>query len=203
MSKQSDEDVEEGIKVILVGETGTGKTSLINSAMGKKFKDDHKSTMYCSYVNLKKVIEDKEYNLNLWDTIGQEKFRSLTKIFIKDSKIVLLVYDITRIDTFKELDFWHKMIRDILGDDPILGICGNKQDLFAREQVKEEVAKKYAEEKNIPFKLTSAKNPLSFNKFLEELVGKYVEKNGGGKVVQEKGKINLTGDKKTEKKKCC
>ena len=198
-----DNNTDDEIKVILIGESGTGKTSLINATIGLPFKESLESTTTNSFSSKKVSLGSKEYILNLWDTIGQEKFRSLTKIFIKDSKIVLLVYDITRIDTFKELDFWHKMIRDILGDDPILGICGNKQDLFAREQVKEEVAKKYAEEKNIPFKLTSAKNPLSFNKFLEELVGKYVEKNGGGKVVQEKGKINLTGDKKTEKKKCC
>ena len=198
-----DNNTDDEIKIILIGESGTGKTSLINATIGLPFKESLESTTTNSFSSKKVSLGSKEYILNLWDTIGQEKFRSLTKIFIKDSKIVLLVYDITRIDTFKELDFWHKMIRDILGDDPILGICGNKQDLFAREQVKEEVAKKYAEEKNIPFKLTSAKNPLSFNKFLEELVGKYVEKNGGGKVVQEKGKINLTGDKKTEKKKCC
>ena len=198
-----DNNTDDEIKVILIGESGTGKTSLINATIGLPFKESLESTTTNSFSSKKVSLGSKEYILNLWDTIGQEKFRSLTKIFIKDSKIVLLVYDITRIDTFKELDFWHKMIRDILGDDPILGICGNKQDLFAREQVKEEVAKKYAEEKNIPFKLTSAKNPLSFNKFLEELVGKYVEKNGGGTVVQEKGKINLTGDKKTEKKKCC
>ena len=145
----------------------------------------------------------KQYILNLWDTIGQEKFRSLTKIFIKDSKIVLLVYDITRLNSFKELDFWYKMIRDILGDDIIVGVCGNKQDLFAREQVKEEEGRKYAEERNISFKLTSAKNPLSFNKFLDELVKQYTEKFGGVKNKEDKEKINLTGDKKNDKKKCC
>ncbi len=95
------------------------------------------------------------------------------------------------------------MIRDILGDDTIVGVCGNKQDLFTREQVKEETGRKYAEERNMPFKLTSAKNPLSFNKFLDELVGKYIEKFGGGKIKEDNGKINLNGDKKNDKKKCC
>ena len=56
------------------------------------------------------------------------------------------------------------MIHDILGDEPVLGIYGNKSDLFVREQVKEETIKKYSEDKKIPFKLTSAKNPLTFNK---------------------------------------
>ena len=198
-------NTEDEIKVILVGESGTGKTSLINATMGLKFQDILETTATNSFSSKKITINSKEYVLNLWDTIGQEKFRSLTKIFIKDSKIVLLVYDITNKRSFNELDYWYKIIHDILGDEPVIGVCGNKNDLITKEQVKEEEAKKYAEEKNIAFKLTSAKNPLSFNKFLEDLVKKYVEKNGGGKVVHEEsgGKINLNGDKKSEKKKCC
>ena len=195
---------DEEIKVILIGESGTGKTSLINAAIGLQFKENLESTTTNSFSSKKVKINGKEYVLNLWDTIGQEKFRSLTKIFVKDSKIVLLVYDITRKQTFEELNFWYKMIQDILGEEPILGICGNKQDLFVREQVKEETAKKYAEGKNIPFKLTSAKNPLTFNKFLEELVGKYVEKIGGGKNNINGGKIDLKKkDKTNDKKKFC
>ena len=198
-----DNNAEEEIKVILVGESGTGKTSLINATMGLPFKESLESTTANSFSSKKITVGSKQYILNLWDTIGQEKFRSLTKIFIKDSKIVLLVYDITRLNSFKELDFWYKMIRDILGDDIIVGVCGNKQDLFAREQVKEEEGRKYAEERNISFKLTSAKNPLNFNKFLDELVKQYTEKFGGEKNKEEKEKINLSGDKKNDKKKCC
>ena len=194
---------EEEIKVILIGESGTGKTSLINATMGLKFKENMESTTTNSFSSKKINIENKEYVLNIWDTIGQEKFRSLTKIFIKDSKIVILVYDITRMESFKELNFWYKMIHDILGDDVVLGICGNKQDLFVKEQVKEEEGKRYAADKNIPFKLTSAKNPLSFNKFLEELVKLYIEKTGGVKDSKGSGKINLNNSKKGDKKKCC
>ena len=107
-------------------------------------------------------------------------------------------------DSFTELNFWYKLVHDILGDEPIIGVCGNKQDLFVKEQVKEEVGKKYAEDKGMPFKLTSAKNPLTFNKFLEELVKKYIEKNGGATDSSGKnGKISLTDAKKKDKKKCC
>ena len=194
---------EEEIKVILIGESGTGKTSLINATMGLKFKDVLESTTTNSFSSKTITINNKEYVLNLWDTIGQEKFRSLTKIFIKDSKIVILVYDITRKASFNELNFWLKMIQDILGDEPILGICGNKSDLFVKEQVKEEEVKKYSEEKNIPFKLTSAKNPMSFNKFLEDLVKKYLDKRGAGSGGT-KDKIDLNNKKRNnDKKKFC
>ena len=186
---------DEEIKVILIGESGTGKTSLINATMGLKFKDTIESTTTNSFSSKTVTINNKEYVLNLWDTIGQEKFRSLTKIFIKDSKIVILVYDITRKASFNELNFWLKMIQDILGDEPVLGICGNKSDLFVKEQVKEEEVKKYSQEKNIPFKLTSAKNPLSFNKFLEDLVKQYLEKRGV-ETVGTKDKIDLNNKKR-------
>ena len=200
------DNAENEIKVILVGESGTGKTSLINATMGLKFQEHLETTASNNFSSKKITINNKEYVLNLWDTIGQEKFRSLTKIFIKDSKIVLLVYDITVLKTFKELDYWYKIIHDILGDEPVVGICGNKQDLISQEQVKEEDAKKYAEEKNLPFKLTSAKNPFSFNKFLEEMVKKYVEKSGGKVGNDNKqggGKININDKNQKEKKKFC
>ena len=188
------DNLDQEIKVILVGETGTGKTSLINVAMGMKFQEGvEASTSAASFVTKKINIGDKEYAINLWDTIGQEKFRSLTKIFIKDSKIVIFVYDITRLQTFKELDFWFKTIHDVLGDEPVLGIVGNKKDLIMKEQVNEEKAQKYAEDKNVPFKLTTAKNSMGFITFLEDLLKKYIEKTGG--------KIETSNGKKLEDKK--
>ena len=193
------------IKVILVGESGTGKTSLINATMGLKFQEHLDTTSTNNFSSKTIKINNTEYTLNLWDTIGQEKFRSLTKIFIKDSRIALLVYDITNEKSFKELDYWYKIIHDILGDETIIGVCGNKQDLIMKEKVKEEDAKAYAENKNLAFRLTSAKNPLSFNKFLDELVKKYLEKHGvnTGKDDKNKGGINLNGGKNPDKKKCC
>ena len=184
---------ENEIKVILIGETGTGKTSLINTFIGLKFDEKVESTSSASFVTHKMQIGDKTYTINLWDTIGQEKFRSLTKIFIKDSKIVIFVYDITRLDTFNELDYWFNTINNVLGNTPVLGICGNKNDLFQKEQVPEEKIEKYASQKNVPYKLTSCKSPLTFKNFMEELLKQYIEKT--------EGKIESSGGKKIDKKK--
>ena len=82
------------IKVILVGMTSVGKTNMINILSGMQFQTSILSTTSSSYVEKKMNIDNKKYNLQIWDTAGQEKFRSLTKIFIKDSKIVIFVYDI-------------------------------------------------------------------------------------------------------------
>ena len=173
-------EVEQEIKIILVGEPFTGKTSLINTAIGLKFEENKEmSTATANFVTKEFKIDGKTYMTNLWDTIGQEKFRSLTKIFIKDSKIVVFVFDITNKHTFKELTFWMNTIEEILGVDAIVGIAANKQDLYDKEQVKEEEIKKFSDEKNIPFKYTSAKNPKLFVSFLEELLQKYIDKCGG------------------------
>ena len=83
-------------------------------------------------------VKNKKYRLEIWDTAGQEKFRSLTKIFIKDAKIVIFVYDITTKKSFEEVDFWVKTVKDILGTEPVFGLAGNKKDLFQFEQVEEE-----------------------------------------------------------------
>ena len=192
------------IKVILVGESFTGKTSLINTAMGLKFIEGvEASTSAASFVTKKVKIGEKTFLVNLWDTIGQEKYRSLTKIFIKDSKIVIFVYDITNKQSFKELDFWFKTIQDVLGDEPVIGIAGNKKDLVMKEEVPEEEAQKFADDKNVPLKLTSAKNPLSFNSFLEDLIKKYIEKNGGKIESGEGQKLENKDNKKPGNKKCC
>ena len=176
MINQDDDEDDDDIKVILVGETATGKTSLINTSIGLEFQEKVDSTQSSSIMQKKMVINKKTYSINLWDTIGQEQFRSLTKIFMKGAKIVIFVYDITRLDTFEQLDFWLESTKEVLGDKPILGIVGNKSDLYFKEAVKEEDAEEYAKNKGIPFRLCSAKTPKLFCAFLEELVKKYIEK---------------------------
>ena len=201
----SDENKDDAIKVILVGESGTGKTNLITVAAGYDFNHESITTTSCSYIQ--KTITNKngkEYTINLWDTIGQEKYRSLTKIFIKDSKIVIFVYDITSKASFESLKYWIKIIEDILGKEPVFGIVGNKVDLYLQEEVKPNDGEQFADSIGAKFKLTSAKNdPKSFCDFLVELVEQYEIKNGINSeridsVFLDKNKIKKEGSVK-----CC
>ena len=174
MLENDDIDDDEEIKVILVGEMGTGKTSLINTAIGLSFQDKLPSTTTNSIVNKVMEIKGKKYSINLWDTIGQEKYRSLTKIFMKGAKVVIFVYDITSRHTFTELDFWFKSTQEIINEKIVMGIIGNKSDLFLKEEVSEEEGRKLAKDKGFEFALTSAKNSSIFCEFLEKLVKKYI-----------------------------
>jgi len=182
MSKEEEND-DDGIieiKAILLGETGVGKTNLANAAVDLRFDQNAKSTSNALYVQKKMIIFGKNYQLRLWDTAGQEKYRALTKLFYKDSKVVIFVYDITNKKSFTELNFWINEIKESLGDEPVLGILGNKNDLEEMKEVDDNMAQKFAEEKGIKFKVISTKDdPKSFKMFLRSLIKDYLTKKNG------------------------
>ena len=173
------EQIVEDVKVILIGDSGVGKTNLINTSTGGEFNEIEKSSTTASYSKKQMNIDGDLYNLSLWDTIGQEKLRHLSKLFFNNSKIVIFVYDITHKETLEGLNTWYKEIKESLGEEIIKGVVGNKQDLFMKEEVKEEQGEKYAESINAKFRLTSAKaDAEGFINFLELLLKEYINKNG-------------------------
>ena len=171
-------DFSKGIKIILLGESGVGKTNLIRVATGEEFEENSMSSSSGSYKESYYISStNKKYVYHLWDTAGQEAYRSLNKIFVKNAKIVIFVYAIDNAPSFKELDYWIKLAKNELGDDAVMGIVGNKIDLFEEQQVKEEDAIEYAKKLNFKFKPTSAlTEPMGFKCFLEELLIDYIKK---------------------------
>jgi small GTP-binding protein len=162
------------IKMIVIGDSGVGKTNLINTSIGIDFLENNNSTVSGSFISKQFIINDKKYNVNIWDTAGQEQYRSITKLFFKGSEIVILVYDITKPETFDSLDTWYSMCQDIIGNEVVYGVVGNKIDLYLQEQVLEEDAQKFAEAINAKFKIVSAKErPKEFVDFLKQLVIDY------------------------------
>ena len=169
---------ENSIKIILVGETGTGKSNLINVCCNLQFNPNSPSNISCSSLEKKITINNIDYIIKLWDTAGQEKFRSLNNLFIKDAKVCIFVYDNTDRRTFEDLVFWVKTIDELLGKDPILGVVANKSDLVSKEKVKESEGKDYAEKIGASFYKTSAKEDKDgFSNFVNKLVEEYLTKN--------------------------
>ena len=82
--------------------------------------------------------------MELWDIAGKEKYRSLIKIFVKDSRIVIFVYDITTKASFEEIDYWVTTVKEILGEDPVYGLIGNKKDIFIKEEIDEDTGRNKA-----------------------------------------------------------
>ena len=194
------------IKVILLGESGVGKTNLINIVTGVEFNENEGSTSTSTFSMKKLNVGGKVHRIKLWDTIGQEKLRTLTKLFYNNSKIVIFVYDITHQDSFEELkNYWVKDVEEKLGKNIIKGIVANKIDLFLNEQVTQEEGEEYAESIDALFITTSAKTegPAKFEDFLIKLYEKYLsgnkEKNNNKSVILRKKK-NVHNNKKRE---CC
>ena len=199
------------IKIIFLGESGVGKTSLTMISTGQKFDPNTKSTV-CAYFNEGKYESKngKTYLFNLWDTAGQELYRAINKIYINDSKIVLIVYAINNNQSFQEIDYWINYVKSILKDgEYILALVGNKCDLYEYENtVPDEEAEKVAKKYNIKLKITSAlTESKSFNLFLYELIDDYIKligPNAEKKYLDNKSmKINKRNHEKRDKKRYC
>ena len=198
--------LENEIKVILLGDCGVGKTNIISRYINDEFKDSILSTSGANYVVKSIDLDGKNYQLNIWDTAGQEAYRSVTKMFIQDSQILILCYSIIEHKTFEDLDFWYNLAIEIVGKDIILGIAGNKSDLFEIEKVKDSEGKNYAKSHNAIFKLISAKeDKKSIDLLFEELLREYIKKTNDNEINGRKSvKIDENTSKKgNNKKRCC
>lgn len=170
MSSTDENDAEE-IKVILIGRSGVGKTNLINTSIGLNFNSNESTTVSGSYVAKNYVINNRKFVAHLWDTAGQEAYKGITQLFFRESKIVILVYDICSLASLKDLEDWYELCEETINNEHIYGIAGNKKDLYEEEEVKEEEGRNFAASKNAKFKLVSAKDdPKSFIDFVEELI---------------------------------
>ena len=199
------------IKVILLGNSGVGKTSLINICVPEGYDKEQENvpTLSSYYVQKRVKIDNKSYILNLWDTAGQETYLGITKLFFKGSEIVIFVYDICAENSFRDLSKWIQMTEEIIDNKHICAIIGNKNDLYLEAKIKENEGKQLAESKQFKFKLVSAKfDPKVFNEFLLELVREYKDQLDNGENVRRKSmrlkkKDNLDKEEEKSRKKCC
>ena len=170
------DDYEE-VKMILLGESGVGKTAIIKRYLYDQFNKEKSPSESMHYMEKDLVINKKKIKLNVWDTIGQEKYRSLSKLFLNETQIVILVYSIDDSKSFKELDYWSDLYKEQLGDEILLGIVGNKIDLYTNQEVSENQGKEYAEQHNGIFAQLSAKeNRVGIEEYILKLVTEYLKK---------------------------
>ena len=192
------------LPLMLLGDGEVGKTSLILRLTGNEFNDSRLPTIgkesYVQQVNL----HGYDLKMKLWDTAGEERFKSMAVQVIKTSDAVVLVYAINNINSFKALDNWLYKLNEStdISKKPII-IIGNKADDVNR-QITTEEGRNYAESKGYHFYETSAKTGLNvqeaFNDIFEQLYKVYEEEITGKKPLEKGIKINK---KKPKKKKCC
>ena len=161
-------------KVVLVGESGVGKTSIIKQFTAHSFDPDCQASISSQFTSKIVNINDtkKAIRFDLWDTAGQEKYRSLAKIFYKDARIIMFVYEITNKKSFEGLqDYWYQQVNSCCLPNVIFALVGNKNDLYNNAEVNEEEAMKWADSIGAIFQTTSALSNTGID-ILFQLVGK-------------------------------
>ena len=171
---------EPGCKIVLLGDGGVGKTCIISRYILGQFEKGTVATngaSFCSKrVNFSQL--NKALLLDIWDTAGQERYRALTKFFYKEAAVCILVYDITKRATFENIkSYWYEQLKENAGKNIVVGIAGNKCDLYEEEEVQEEEAREFAESIGAVFELTSAQNNTGINELFLNCGYKYLDPN--------------------------
>ena len=203
-------------KVVLVGDSGVGKTCIIQRYVKNEYNDSTETTLTSTYSY--KTLDYKEFkksiSFDIWDTAGQELYRAMAKNFYLNASIGILVYDVRRRESFDSIkDYWYEQLKISGEDNMIFAVAGNKCDLFQQEEVKEEEGKKFAKDIGAVFQLTSCKESIGIDDLFYECGKKYLETNNlvnkdnkeskGDtlKITSDKHKNKTNDDKK--KSKCC
>uniref|UniRef100_A0A6I8N3B8 Ras-related protein Rab-7b n=1 Tax=Ornithorhynchus anatinus TaxID=9258 RepID=A0A6I8N3B8_ORNAN len=159
------------LKLIITGALGVGKTSLLHQYVHKTFYEDYQTTLGASILSKIIVVDDTTLKLQIWDTGGQERFRSMVSTFYKGSDGCVLAYDVTDLESFHAMDDWRgDILEKIVSTDQAfpMVVLGNKIDLGDR-QVSQEVALGWCTEKDIPYFEVSAKNDINIEQAFETL----------------------------------
>ena len=202
---ENEEYFDEKIKVMIIGETRTGKTSLIS----RYCKDEFKCGSYISTIGIDFQIKNIELNsqkirLQIWDTAGQERFRNIAKNYFQSSDGFIVVYDISSSESFERLNYWIEEIKSNSSELTKMILVGNKSDIQDQRQVNKEEGEEFAKKNNIKFYEVSAKVGTNVDEAFESLV-KDILKNYSPNEKNKKraSRMLIVPIKQGKKKKCC
>ena len=194
-------------KLILIGDSYVGKSNILLKYLKNQFNENSKTTIGVEFGTKNIIINNKRIKIQIWDTAGQERYRSITSAYYKGAKGALIVYDITRKNTFDNIDKWITDLK-LNGDKNIcIIILGNKSDLIDKREINKNDGIKKAEMYKTAFLETSALNGDNISKAFDELIEQIVINNKN--IFQDDNKneidkgVNLNDEKNNNNKKCC
>ena len=197
-------------KIIIVGDSGVGKSSLLKRAVQNKFDGNYQATIGFEFLLMHFKVNDLKLKLQIWDTCGQEMYRSLVQGFYRNTSLALVVYDVNQKKTYDSLDIWIKDIRDHTEQDIPIFVAGNKCDL--QKAVQTEEAKVYSvSSRTKNFTECSAKTGQNvkyiFFEAAKYLYKTYKQFQGQNKLPSSSNKLKIGSDENNnlniKKKKCC
>ena len=188
------------VKVVLVGESGVGKSCIIVRFVQNKFDPNTmtSSTNQMVYQTIK-LPDDKSVDIILWDTMGQERYRSMNKIYYKNAKVGILVYDVTDKKSFEAIkNYWYEQLKESGDKDIIICLVANKYDLYEKREVSNEEGEEFAKSIGAIFASTSAKNDSGMNFLFENIGRKILEPDFDFFAAEQKKKDDYKKKKKKE-----
>ena len=208
---------DEGNKIVLLGESGVGKTCILNRFLNGKHDENCVANITAQFCKKNVMLPGgKSIEFEIWDTAGQERYRSLTKVFYNNASACILVYDITKKETFDDIiNYWVPEIKENAPKDIILALAGNKSDKYENTEVSEEEGKSLAKEIKSIYMRTSAKLNSSIDELFNAIGNKFLNPNmeitsnltkeemilKNEQMRRDKIRINKINNK--NKKKCC
>jgi len=172
----SEEDYNFLFKIVIVGDSGTGKSNIFTRFMQDEFNPESKATIGVEFSAKNVQIKDKIIKAQVWDTAGQERFRALAKSYYRGAVGALLVYDITNYESFKNVKKWLKEVRDFAEPHLTAMLIGNKTDLEETRAVKVEEGTELAQSEKLGFLETSAKSNSNIDEAFTKLVNEILER---------------------------
>ena len=164
------------MKIIIVGDSSVGKSNLILQYTENRFNEGHNPTLGLDFLAKKVKVNDLMFMCQIWDTAGQENFRSITRTYYKDCTCAIIVFDITSRRSFNSVQSWFNDINDNCTKNTLVVLVGNKVDLDSKRQVLYEDAVNYANSVGLQYFETSAKNGHNVQKLFDGLVEVYADK---------------------------
>ena len=198
------------IKIIIVGDSGVGKTNLITRFVSDKFDKNSRATIGVEFLYKTLKINKEIFKIEIWDTAGQERYKSIASAYYKGARGAIVVYDITSEDSFKNIDLWIEEVKSKAASNLQIMLIGNKSDLFADRKISKEKGIDKARSLNVFLFEASALDKTNvneaFNRLIRELYLDIKNKsrnsgnNEGENAVKNGMNLNMTSK---PKKKCC
>jgi Ras-related protein Rab-11B len=157
-------------KIVLIGDSGVGKSNLLSRFTRNEFNLESKTTIGVEFAQKTIIIEGKVIKAQIWDTAGQERYRAITSAYYRGAVGALLVYDICKVLSFENVDKWLKELKDHADSQTVVMLIGNKSDLKHLRAVKTEEATNYSNINNLAFIETSALEGTSVDKAFETVL---------------------------------
>ncbi|WOL01587.1 ras-related protein RABA2a [Canna indica] len=215
MTMRGDEEYDYLFKLVMIGDTGVGKTNILSRFTKDEFCLESKSTIGVEFSTCAFHIEEQIIKAQIWDTAGQERYRAITSAYYRGAHGAILVYDVTRPASFANISRWLKELREHVDSNTVLILIGNKIDLHNLRNVDSEEAQRFAKKEGLAYIETSALDSTNVEKAFDiifaEIYRVVSKKNVSSKESEsrssagtKRGKtIRVSASSSGRRKKCC